>query len=475
MTPPETAETADRRRPRPWWTFLLCFLACFGGWTVNAMDVLIFRPALPALAATFKEVHVDVHNADVVLIGTAVLLTSASGGWLAGALSDRIGRLRTLRYMIAWFAAFTALCGLLAWGYSWLSSWSYVSLFFLRVLVGIGFGGQWAAAAVLVAETFGNARRGWWVGCMQSGWAVGWLGAELTARWLDIPHAHASWKLFFIGAALALPVILVSLGARESPKFETLEATRAGRQADFFVFLEIFSPGRLRTTFWACMLSIGAQSGYYAIILWLPAFLEERGLMAVLKDLPYLLILIAASFAGYLASALSSDIIGRRSNFRLFAFLTILTVLAHLIILKGEKIQANEFETIMRWMALPLGFFASGAFSGMGAFFTELFPVRMSGSAVGFTYNFGRGFAALILWFIPWVADTGRLSALWTGLLRWLSENILPPELPANSLDKIPDLGLSIGLFVLIAYGLLFFATLWLPETRGKDLDTRAE
>jgi MFS family permease len=65
------------------------FWACFGGWTLDAMDVQIFSFAIPAIIATFA-----ITNADAGLIGTATLLTSAFGGWFAGALSDRFGRVR---------------------------------------------------------------------------------------------------------------------------------------------------------------------------------------------------------------------------------------------------------------------------------------------------------------------------------------------------------------------------------------------
>ena len=63
------------------------------------MDVQIFSFAIPAIIAAFR-----ISNADAGLIGTVTLLTSAFGGWLAGALSDRFGRVRTLQVTILWFA-----------------------------------------------------------------------------------------------------------------------------------------------------------------------------------------------------------------------------------------------------------------------------------------------------------------------------------------------------------------------------------
>jgi MFS family permease len=94
-------------------------------------------------------------------------------------------------------------------------------------------------------------------------------------------------------------------------------------------------------------------------------------------------------------------------------------------------------DTAMLVLGFPLGFFVSGIFSGMAPFITELYPSRCRGSGRGFCYNFGRG-----------------IGALFPGLVGYLSAS----------------LGLAIGLFALIAYGLVLVAVLLLPETRGKQL-----
>ena len=82
------------------------FWACTGGWILDAMDVQIYSFVIPTIIAAFA-----LTNADAGLIGTSTLLASAFGGWFAGALSDRFGRVRTLQITIAWFAVFTFLCG----------------------------------------------------------------------------------------------------------------------------------------------------------------------------------------------------------------------------------------------------------------------------------------------------------------------------------------------------------------------------
>jgi hypothetical protein len=90
-------------------------------------------------------------------------------------------------------------------------------------------------------------------------------------------------------------------------------------------------------------------------------------------------------------------------------------------------------------LGFPLGFFASGIFSGLGPVLTELFPTSVRGAGQGFCYNFGRGIGA----FFPTLV--GFLSAQAT-------------------------LGVAIGIFAAISYAIVILAALALPETRGREL-----
>ncbi len=394
------------------------FWACIGGWMLDAMDVQILSFVFPAIIAAFA-----INNADAGLIGTATLFSSAFGGWFAGALSDRFGRVRTLQITIGWFAIFTFLCGF---------AQNYTQLLVLRTLMGFGFGGEWAAAAVLVGEIIRPEHRGKAVGAMQSGWAIGWGVAALMATlFLSILPASLAWRaLFWIGLTPAVLVFFVRRAVDEPEIYRQTRKTidAAGRTTSF---LEIFSPPILKTTILTCLLTTGSQGGYYAITTWLPTFLRSERKLTVLGSGGYLAIIIVGSFVGYLVSAWLNDRIGRRTNFILFALCSIATVLIY------TEVPIDN--TLMLYLGFPLGFFASGIFSGMGPFLTELFPTRVRGSGQGFAYNFGRGVAALNPFFV--------------GLL-----------------SKTLPLGQSIGVFAVGAYGLLIVAALLLPETKGRVL-----
>jgi MFS family permease len=417
------ATTSSEHHPIGWYSELQAreknaFWACFGGWVLDAMDVQIFSFAIPAIIAAFA-----LTNQDAGLIGTATLLTSAFGGWFAGALSDRLGRVRTLQITIAWFAVFTFLCGF---------AQSYWQLLLFRALMGFGFGGEWAAAAVLIGEVIQPQHRGKAVGAMQSGWAIGWgIAALMATLFFTLWPADFAWRvLFWTGIIPALLVFFVRRYVDEPSVFRLTQNkfVAAGTRANF---LEIFSPQILKTTILTSLLTTGAQGGYYAITTWLPTFLRTERKLTVLGTGGYLAVIIIGSFIGYLVSAWLADRIGRRANFILFSVCSVLTVIIY-----TELPMDN---TMMLYLGFPLGFFASGIFSGMGPFLTENFPTRIRGSGQGFAYNFGRGIAALNPFFV------GALSA----------------TLP---------LGQSIGIFAVIAYGLLIVAALLLPETKGRVL-----
>ena len=280
------------------------------------MDVQILSFAFPAIIAAFA-----ISNADAGLIGTATLFASAFGGWFAGALSDRFGRVRTLQITIVWFAVFTGLCGF---------AQNYTQLLAFRALMGFGFGGEWAAAAVLVGEIIRPENRGKAVGAMQSGWASAGASRRCWRRCSSAScRPDIAWRaLFWVGVTPALMVFFVRRAVDEPPVFTQTQdnLAAAGTKPNF---LEIFSPAIIKTTILTCLLTTGAQGGYYAITTWLPTFLRTERKLTVLGSGGYLAVIIVGSFIGYIVSAWLNDRIGRRTNFILFALCSIVTVIVY--------------------------------------------------------------------------------------------------------------------------------------------------
>ncbi|KVC16146.1 MFS transporter [Burkholderia diffusa] len=395
------------------------FWSCKVGYMLDGMDTQMLSFVIPTLVATW-----GISLADAGFIGTMTLLASALGGWIAGILSDRIGRVRTLQLTVLWFAVFTALCGL---------AQNYHQLLAARALMGFGFGGEWTAGAVLIGEVIRARDRGKAVGLVQSGWAIGWgLSALLYALLFSVLPAELAWRaLFLVGLAPALLVVAIRRYVKEPDVYAKEKATQA-KVADAPRLTEIFAPKLLSTTLRAALLTTGAQGGYYAITTWLPTFLKTERHLTVMGTGGYLAMIILGSWVGYLTSAYLTDRLGRKPNFILFALGSMVIAFSYTSL--------NLTNASMLWLGFPLGFFASGIFSGMGAFLTELFPTRVRGSGQGFCYNVGRAIGALFPFLI-------------------------------GALSKQYGLGMSIGIFAVAAYGVVIVAALTLPETRGRELD----
>jgi MFS family permease len=410
MIPQWLVKTTPEQRRAMW--------AAYGGYGLDGFDFMVYSFVIPTLLTVW-----GMTKAEAGYIGTGTLVTSAIGGWAAGVLADRYGRVRILQLTVLWFAAFTFLSGF---------THSFAELFVTRAMQGFGFGGEWAVGSILVAETIDPAHRGKAAGLVQSSWSVGW-GAAAIAFWAVsiLAPPEVAWKIvFWLGLLPGLLVLYIRRRVAEPAVFIESQALRARAPPNAGEFLDIFRPPLLRTTVLATLLSTGMLAAYYSATLWLPTFLATERHLSVTGTTSYLLMVILGSWAGYLVSAWITDLVGRRQGFIIFAACG-----AGLILLYTRMPVTGG----MFLIGFPLGFFLLGIFSGMGAFLAELFPSHLRGSGQGFTYSVGRaigGFCPLII---------GQLS---THIA----------------------LGASIGAFTAASYALVIVTAWALPETRGRVL-----
>ena len=394
------------------------FWACAAGWALDGMDFMIY----PLVIGTIIKMW-NVDAASAGLAGTVTLLASAVGGWLGGYLSDHIGRVRTLQITIIWFSFFSLVCAVVQ---------NFDQLLIARAVLGLGFGGEWAAGAVLMGEAIRPQYRGRAVGSVQSGWAVGWGLAVISQAILySLLPKEIAWRwMFAIGVLPALLVFYLRRYVSE-PEIAAQTHAKAVAAGDRPALWEIFSSPILKTTILASVMATGCQGGYYAVTFWVPQFLTKARHLSIVGSTGYLATLIVGSFIGYLVGAWLADRIGRRNLFLIFSLGAIVVVLLY------TQLPLNN--EVLWVLGFPLGFFASGYFSGVGAFLTELYPTRLRGSGQGFCYNFGRGIGALFPFLVGWLSTTTSL---------------------AN----------AIAIFAVAAYAVFFLAAFALPETRGKVL-----
>lgn len=391
------------------------FAGAFGGYALDSYDYFTLPLSMVALAAYF-----GLDSGQTGLFTTVTLLASGIGGALAGVLADRAGRVRALMITVVTYAIFTVACGFAP---------NFESLLVFRALQGLGFGGEWAVGAILVAEYASAKHRGRTLGAIQSSWAVGWaLAAIMYTLVFSVFDADTAWRvMFWTGALPALLVVWMRRRVQDAPEAISVREKSAGKGS----FAAIFKPDLLRTTIFAGLLSTGVQGGYYTLATWVPTYLKSDRGLSVVGTGGYLTFLISGAFLGYLTGGYLTDRLGRRRNIWLFALLSAVCIVAYGNIPSGA-------DTWLLVLGFPLGFCMSAIFSGFGSYLSELYPTAVRGSGQGFTYNAGRAVGAVFPTTVGFLADSWGVG----GAL----------------------------VFGAIGYGIAALALLGLPETRGKEL-----
>jgi MFS family permease len=354
------------------------FIAALLGWTLDAMDLLLFTFAVTSIATVFNLTPVQVS-----FLFSATLLSSAFGGALFGIVSDYVGRVRALTYTILIYSLFSGISAF---------SPNVAFLLVCRIILGLGMGGEWASGEVLVAESWPRQYRGKVIGMVQSGWAIGYILAAILAT-LIIPNfdVNLGWRiLFFIGILPAFLVFYIRrhLGEPEIWK-KTSEMRKEGKLSEKgqgFTLGQIFQGDLIRYTITAMVLTSLCMIAYWGLYFWVPQFLsrplEEGGVGLGPKGFAWIIPINIGAFIGCNTFGWISDRFGRRPVFVIY-----LLAMAVLIYFFGH---AKDLKTVLILGPL-VGFFGTGFYSGFGAIFSEIFPTRARGTAQGFCYNFGRG------------------------------------------------------------------------------------
>jgi MFS family permease len=383
------------------------------GWMLDAMDVMLYSMVLAELL-----VHLGITKPQAGFLNSLTLAASAVGGMAFGVVADRVGRTRALMASILVYSLASFACGL---------SQTLTQLALGRLVLGLGMGGEWATGAALIAETWPARHRGKALGLMQSAWAI---GEAIAAAVTLVVLPRFGWRaVFFVGVLPALVVLWIWSEVPESPIWLERGKPRGISLAAMWR-PDVRWKGVVATLMNAC-----SMFGYWGLFTWIPGYLAlpeaqgGRGL-GIVASLTWVLIMAPGKWLGYTLFGFSADAIGRRGSYVVY-----LAAAAVLVPVFGST------RSLAWLLALgPLvGFFGTGFFSGFSAVASELFPTEVRATAMGVTYNVGRGFSALAPFAVGWVATRQSFFAA----------------------------------FLLVAAAFLLGAALalLLPETKGKQLE----
>jgi MFS family permease len=382
----------------------LTFYAAFGGWTLDAMDLLLYVYALPKIRDTFA-----LTDTEAAWLFGVTLASSAIGGALFGVISDYIGRIRALTLSILMYSVFTGL-----------SAVSPNVEFFLvcRFFLGLGMGGEWASGEVLVAESWPRQHRGKVIGMVQSGWGIGYILAAILSIGI-LPHAEFhftlplvgyvhfhSWRtLFLIGILPAFLIFFIRRHCEEPDVWKTTSAMRKrgelSERAQSFTLMQLFHSDLIRYTITATLLTSLCMIAYWGLNTWIPTFLaspvEKGGAgLGLVKGYSWTIVINIGAFLGCITFGMISDRFGRRPVF--IGYLLITAIMVPIFGSVDKVHSALGFvpiEVVLFVLCPLLGFFGTGFYSGFGAIMSEIFPTSARGTAQGFCYNVGRGASAI--------------------------------------------------------------------------------
>ncbi len=405
------------------------FAASYLGWTMDAFDYFI-------LVLVYKEIAEDfgVSLEKMAFLTTVTLVMRPVGAYLFGIWADKIGRRTPLIVDVCFYSVVGFLCAFAP---------NYWFLFVLRLLYGIGMGGEWGLGAALSMEKVPAHRRGFFSGILQGGYAGGYLLASLAYllvhSWLDL-----SWRWIFALSLLpALVSLIIRLGVSESEVWVTTKETLKRHNTSVrTVFLD---PTILRRFVYLVILmaafnflSHGTQDIY-------PTFLkstENHGAGFDATTATWIAVIYnVGAIIGGLILGWASDRIGRKGAIIVGALLTlpIIPIFAYsrsagMLCLGAFLIQAT---TQGAWAAVP-------------AHLSEMSPNAIRGFYPGVTYQLGNVIAALNLplqqqlsstWGYPAaLATTVALAAVAVAVLTGVGSQATAVDFTAATAERAPDL-----------------------------------
>jgi MFS transporter, SHS family, lactate transporter len=352
------------------------FLAALLGWTMDAFDYFLVVLVYANIAKDF-----GVSLTQMAFLTTVTLVMRPVGALLFGLWADRAGRRIPLIVDVCFYSLVGFLCAFAP---------NFTVLLVLRLLYGIGMGGEWGLGAALAMEKIPAHRRGFFSGVLQQGYSLGYLLAALASL-LVTGLLGLSWRwLFALSIIPALISLIIRTRVEES---EVWRDTRAQMKTTNASFRDVLlNPAVLRRFVYLILLmtafnwmSHGTQDVY-------PTFLkahDDAGVGLAASTATWIVVLynIGATIGGVTFGTLSQRF-GRRYTIAFCALLGL------------PIVPLFAWSSAVGWLALGaflMQIVVQGAWGVIPAHLTEMSPDTIRGFYPGVTYQLGNCLAAFNL------------------------------------------------------------------------------
>lgn len=149
------------------------------------------------------------------------------GGVIFAHIGDRIGRKKTLVITLSLMGSATVMIGLLP-TYDQIGIWAPILLILMRIIQGIGIGGEWGGALLLAYEYAPEKRKGFFGSIPQAGVTIGMLMAtfivSLMTMFSEEQFLSWGWRIpFLMSAVLVLVGLWIRKDIDETPEFKKVK------------------------------------------------------------------------------------------------------------------------------------------------------------------------------------------------------------------------------------------------------------
>ncbi|MBB5055569.1 MFS family permease [Granulicella aggregans] len=405
------------------------------GWMLDSMDVMLFSLLIPAIE---RDLQISAATAGGIM--SLTLISAAIGGVFFGFVADRFGRTRALSASILIYCLATGLCAF---------THSAPQLAACRILLGLGMGGEWAAGAALVAETWPTSHRARALGLVQSAWAVGYaLAAAITAIVMPRFSPHLGWRaVFLIGMAPALVTLWIRRSVHEpttqedpNPAINSVPHSSQQHRDEWVSpqpsppatsFKHLFHAPLLRSTLIITSMNAASLFAWWGLFSWVPAFLSLPSAQGghglnIVRTSTFTILMQAGTFLGYTLFGVLADCFARKRVY--ITYLVIAAALVPVYTLAGSA-------TAVLLLGPLVGFFGTGFFSGFSVIAAEAFPTALRGRAMGMAYNLGRIASAAAPYTIGKLSQTHGIGPA----LVLTSAGFLGAAMIASRLQNVPS------------------------------------
>lgn len=424
--------------------------AALSGWIGSVLEYYDFTLYSQAAALVFPVVFFPTGDPTVALISSLATyavgyVARPIGAIVLGNWGDKHGRKNVLVIAMLLMGLSTLAVGFLP-TYDQIGIWAPLILVFLRLIQGFAVAGELGGASAMIVEHAPAGRRGFFASFGLQGTQAGSIIATavfipLTAVLTDEAFIEWGWRIpFMLSAVVVLAGFLIRKHVEEPPAYtRSLEVLQSEKRSAPVV--ELFKNNGW-TVFRAILMTLANVAGVTTLVFG-TSFATQEAYGVAMPASTFLWVPLIANVAAVIVIpifGMISDKIGRRTLMIVGSFGSGLVAIGYL-----SAIQSGNLVLTIALAILMMGVLFQMWNATFATFFQELFPTQTRVTGFAISQNVGLMIVAFLPSIFTFVAPPGS--------------------------DNVP---LVVGGLTLAIATISALATLFTPETRGKDIETHS-